>query len=161
MSDVKDLLDNEIYPRLDRAEALRDLDPQDKGGYFLLTCPNCRKREAFIYKAGEYITCNRRDKCGFSQSLWDYVQGSRGLNNQETLRELARLAGYTLPDLDPEALERLERARAEKLRKYHHPRKANRLYLRADDLEAVSWLDVARWLGTKGKGSAKGVSINK
>jgi len=113
MSEVKDLLENEIYPNLDRAEALADLAPQDKGDYFLLTCPECRKREAFIYKAGEYITCNRRDKCGFSQSLWDYVQKSRGLTNQETLRELARLAGYPLPELDPEALERVERARAQ------------------------------------------------
>lgn len=111
MSEVKDLLENEIYPNLDRVEALADLGPQDKGDYFLLTCPDCRKREAFIYKAGEYITCNRRNKCGFSQSLWDYIQGSRHLTNQETLKELARLANFTLPDLDPESLDRAEKAR--------------------------------------------------
>jgi len=112
MNEVRDLLE-EIYRSLDQAEALADLAPQDKGSYFLLTCPNCRKREAYIYKDGTRIICNRRDKCGFSQSLWDYVQGSRGLTNQETLRELARLAGYQIPELDPGAIERAERARAQ------------------------------------------------
>jgi len=112
MTETKDLLE-EIYRSLDRAEVLTDLDPQDKGAYYLLTCPACGKREAFVYKDGTRITCNRRENCGLSQSLWDYVQGSRKLSDQETLRELARLAGYTLPDLDPEAVERLERARAQ------------------------------------------------
>jgi DNA primase len=112
MTETKDLLE-EIYQSLDRAEALTDLAPQDKGAYYLLTCPACGKREAFVYKDGTRITCNRRENCGLSQSLWDYVQGSRKLSNQETLRELAKLAGYTLPDLDPEAVERLERARAQ------------------------------------------------
>jgi DNA primase len=112
MTETKDLLE-EIYLSLDRAEALANLAPQDKGGYYLLTCPACGKREAFVYKNGTRITCNRRENCGLSQSLWDYVQDSRRLSNQETLRELARLAGYTLPDLDPETVERLERARAQ------------------------------------------------
>jgi DNA primase len=112
MTETKDLLE-EIYQSLDRAEALTDLAPQDKGAYYLLTCPACGKREAFVYKDGTRITCNRRENCGLSQSLWNYVQGSRKLSNQETLRELAKLAGYTLPDLDPEAVERLERARAQ------------------------------------------------
>ena len=112
MTETKDLLE-EIYQGLDRAEALADLDPQDKGSYYLLTCPNCGKREAFIYKNRTWITCNRRDKCGFNQSLWDYVQKSKSLTNQETLRELARLAGYTLPNLDPEALERIGRTQAQ------------------------------------------------
>lgn len=112
MTETKDLLE-EIYQSLDWAEALAELEPRDKGNYYLLVCPNCRKREAYIYKGGTWIICNRRDKCGFSQSLWDYVQGSRRLTNQETLRELARLAGYQLPELDPGAVERAERARAQ------------------------------------------------
>jgi len=112
MPETRDLLE-EIYQGLDRAEALADLSPQDKGSYFLLTCPNCRKREAFIYKDGTRIICNRRDKCGFIQSLWDYIQNSRRLSNQETLRELARLAGYALPGLNTETVERIELARAE------------------------------------------------
>lgn len=91
MTETRDLLE-EIYQGLDRAEAPVELEPRDKGGYYLLICPNCRKREAYIYKGGTRIICSRRDKCGFSQSVWDYAQGSRRLTNQETLRELARLA---------------------------------------------------------------------
>lgn len=111
MSETQDLLE-EIYQGLDRAGALADLAPQDKGAYYLLTCPACGKREAFVYKDGTRITCNRRENCGLSQSLWDYVQGSRKLSNQETLRELAKLAGYTLPDLGPDDLGRIELNRA-------------------------------------------------
>ena len=110
MRETKDLLDFEIYPNLDRAEAVRDLNPQDKGKYYILTCPQCGKREAFLYKTGIYFKCNRRDKCGYSQSLWDHIQ-SKGLTNQETLRELARLAHYILPELDGYSEEKAERAR--------------------------------------------------
>jgi len=112
MTETRDTL-AEIYQAIDLAEALANLAPQDKGSYYLLTCPACGKREAYIYKGGHRLTCNRRDKCGLSTSLWEYVQSSRGLSPQETLRELARLAGYELPDLDPETVERLERARAQ------------------------------------------------
>lgn len=111
MSEVKDFLENEIYPSLDRAEALADLEPQDKGDYYSLICPDCKKREAYIYKNGIRLFCNRQDKCGFSQSLWDYVQNTKGLTSQETLRELARLANYTLPELDQGSIERGERER--------------------------------------------------
>jgi len=77
MSETKDLLEG-IYQSLDRALALEALSPQDKGGYYLLTCPKCGKREAYVYKAGKpFIFCNRRDKCGLNQSLWDYIQGAR------------------------------------------------------------------------------------
>jgi DNA primase len=110
MSETRDLLE-EIYQGIDRAEALAELDPKDEGDYYVLNCPNCGKREAYIYKSWTRLFCNRRDKCGFSQSLWDYVQSSRKLTNQETLRELARLAGYTLPDQDQASIERAERAR--------------------------------------------------
>jgi len=39
MKDTEELLDFEIYPYLDRAETVKDLNPQDKGKYYLLTCP--------------------------------------------------------------------------------------------------------------------------
>ncbi len=87
-----------IYPNLDRALALGELEPEDKGNYYTLTCPRCGKKEAYIYKTGVQIFCNRRDKCGFSQSLWDYIKERNGLSQRETLEELARLAGVQLPD---------------------------------------------------------------
>ena len=111
MKDTKDLLDFAIYPSLDRAEAVKDLNPPDKGKYYLLTCPKCGEAETYLYKTGIYIKCSRINKCGYAQSLWDYIQNTRGLTSQETLRELARLAGYTLPKLKGYSEEREEKAR--------------------------------------------------
>jgi hypothetical protein len=53
MKDTKELLDFDIYPNLDKAEAVRDLNPQDRGKYYLLTCPQCGKRET--YRRGAYF----------------------------------------------------------------------------------------------------------
>jgi len=47
------------------------LEPIDKDDYFLLTCPACGKKEAFIYKNKEWITCNRKNRCGFTTSIWN------------------------------------------------------------------------------------------
>ena len=109
--DTKELLDFEIYPNLDRAEAVKDLSPQDKGKYYLLTCPKCGKPETYLYKTGIYIKCGRINRCGYAQSLWDYIQNTKGLTNRETLRELARLAGYTLPELEGYSEEKAKKAR--------------------------------------------------
>ena len=98
MTDIKELLDD-IYVAIDKAEAVRDLAPQDKGRYFLVNCPECGHREAFLYKNGVQIQCNRVSKCGITINLWDYVQQKNGFSNQETLQELARLVSYELPDL--------------------------------------------------------------
>ena len=111
MKNTKDLLDFEIYPSLDRAEAVKGLNPQDKGEYYLLTCPKCGKAETYLYKTGIYIKCSRINKCGYAQSLWDYIQNTKGLTNQETLRELSRLAGYTPPELKGYSEEKEEKAR--------------------------------------------------
>ena len=53
MKDTKELLDFDIYPSLDKAEAVRDLNPQDRGKYYLLTCLQCGKRET--YRRGAYF----------------------------------------------------------------------------------------------------------
>jgi DNA primase len=111
VKDTEELLDFEIYPNLDRAEAVKDLNPQDKGKYYLLTCPKCGKPETYLYKTGIYIKCSRLNRCGYAQSLWDYIQNTKGLTNQETLGELARLAGYTLPKLEGYSEEKAEKAR--------------------------------------------------
>ena len=112
MSETKELL-AEIYAAIDRAEVLSALEPRDRGSYYELTCPACGEREAFVYKNGTRIICNRLDKCAFKQSLWDYVQKAEGLSQRETLQELARLANYALPELDPEVVERMTLLRAQ------------------------------------------------
>ena len=97
MADTKELLDNYIYPNIDREDLLRDLSPKAKGPYISLTCPQCKKPQAFIYKNGTQISCNRKNNCNYSKSLWDFIQERGKLTNQDTLKELARLANYSLP----------------------------------------------------------------
>jgi DNA primase len=102
-----DLLDNLIYPSLDRADVFQELEPVSKGSYYLLTCPKCGKKEATVYKKGFKVFCNRKNQCGYEATLWDFVQEKKGLTNQGTLKELARLAKVTLPELgtaDPKAI---------------------------------------------------------
>ena len=115
--ETKDILDNYIYPRLDRSTMLADLNPQDKGKHIVLTCPSCGKREAYIYQTGLYIKCNRLNQCGYCLSLWDYIQQTRQLSNKETLEALAQIAGYNLPNLPTysEEKENLVKAKADLL----------------------------------------------
>ncbi|MBC7474394.1 MAG: toprim domain-containing protein, partial [Candidatus Sericytochromatia bacterium] len=97
MNDIKDIL-NEIYPRLDRSQLLAEFNPEKSGSYYLLNCPNCNKREAYIYDNKTHINCNRLNNCSYSKSIWDYVQERNGFTNRETLVELARLSGVNLPE---------------------------------------------------------------
>jgi len=91
-----EILEN-IYLKLDPAIILPELEPHLKGNYYTITCPRCKKREAYIYLTGNYIACNRANKCGFGQSLWKYIEERDQLSKQETLRYLAKAAGVSLP----------------------------------------------------------------
>ncbi|MFN8577945.1 MAG: DnaB-like helicase C-terminal domain-containing protein [Candidatus Sericytochromatia bacterium] len=97
MTDIKEIL-FEIYPRINRAEVFSKLNPEKSGSYYLLDCPSCNQREAYISEDKIYIQCNRLNKCGYSKSIWDYIQEENNFSNYETLKELARLAGYNLPE---------------------------------------------------------------
>jgi len=117
MTATKDIL-REIYLSLDRETFLRDLNPKRRhsasGEYLELDCPECEKKaRAFIYTAGVHITCNRRDSCGYSISLWDYLQQKEGLSNQETLQKLASVAGISLPALSEEAIAKIDQLKKE------------------------------------------------
>lgn len=47
------------------SEALIDLKATDKGSYYIVNCPSCQKREAFIYKSNlNFINCSRQNSCG-------------------------------------------------------------------------------------------------
>ena len=87
----------EIYQTLNRAEALKDLEPKVKGSYLELKCPSCGEREAFIYHTGTHIKCNRANKCTYSASIFEYVKTSKGhATNLEVIKDLAKLANYSL-----------------------------------------------------------------
>jgi replicative DNA helicase len=112
------LLLDTIYELFDVPSALPELEPKRTGLAFTLKCPLCDKKRAFIYEGGHVITCNRRNECGYSSTLWDYVATRDKLtSSQETLQALARLAGYTLPSsLSTDALEALKRSQLQQTR---------------------------------------------
>ena len=116
-SDTGLLLDA-IYERLDVMTALPELEPRKTGQAYMLKCPLCDKKRAFIYEGGHVITCNRRNDCGYSSTLWDYVAKRDSLTtSQETLQALAKLSGYTLPNtLSSDALEALKRSEVQQTR---------------------------------------------
>lgn len=103
---------NEIYTTLDRQKVVAELNPKlrssGKGEYYEIDCPKCsEKGKAFIYSNGKQITCNRKDQCGHTTTLWDYVKDKKGLTNQETLQELSNLSSFTLPELNEEYVQKI------------------------------------------------------
>jgi DNA primase catalytic core len=108
MSENKELI-SEIYRKLDRLKLLHDLDPHELDDYYILECPHCEKREAFIYKAGTKIVCNRKNHCGFESSLWDFLQKKYQLTAKETLQKLALAADVVLPTFSHIENERVQR----------------------------------------------------
>ncbi len=105
MRSIKQIVD-EIYPKLDLVLALSELNPVDTGGNFLLVnCPQCKKRDAYVYKfrpdqdRSPHILCNS-SYCGFSRSIWDYYHDFKGYDDHEILEKFARLANYCMAQED-------------------------------------------------------------
>jgi DNA primase len=93
-------------------EILAQYNPRLNGESLALDCPSCKgKTEAYIYVGSKKGRCNRRNACNQTFSIWDILQAQEGLDNAGTLRRLAELAGYVLPELGPEAIRHLEEAR--------------------------------------------------
>ena len=108
--ETRHLLD-EIYPRINRSEALSELKPKPKGNSLELECPKCKQRRAYIYKNGVTLKCNRLNGCGYSSTLWDYLQNKNSFSKKETLEHLAKLGGFTLPKLEGFSEEKFQEAR--------------------------------------------------
>lgn len=112
MAEIKDIIED-IYNRIDREAILRDLDPVNKNNYYSLTCPDCSKKTAFIYKDGVTIVCNRKNNCSYTKSLWDYFQEKNSYaSNKETLEALAKLAGLELKSNENFNYEAFEKSKA-------------------------------------------------
>ena len=85
-----------IIDTLEKAQLLfPELRPEDKGDYFLLYCPECGHKEAFLYKKGSAITCNRRDKCGYRISVYDYLKNNKRLSLTEITLTEAQKSSYS------------------------------------------------------------------
>jgi len=116
MSQIKDLLDVEIYPALygNIGYALPEFKfKQTRGGYVSTTD---HKITGDSGKAGKvYVYANNItrliDYTRGSVSIWDYIQRRDSLSdNGEVVKRLAELAGVTLPPLDQETQDRIKKA---------------------------------------------------
>ena len=97
--ETNELLRYEIYPKLNLLELLSELEIKQKSGYYTLRCPECGKKEAYIPNKRELIPviiCNRKNKCAYVSSIWNYLKFSRNLSNKEVLELLAQNANVAL-----------------------------------------------------------------
>lgn len=130
-----------IYEHLDRAALLAELGPRLRGQVYELACPQCGKREAYLYHDGTQITCNRRNKCGYESSLWDYVSRRDGTDGRQTLATLARAAGVELPPPSRRERERATREQAVEMA----VRVMQRLLFEEEGRETLSYLRARGW----------------
>lgn len=71
-----EIYESEIKPRIDYSKELADLEPVKKGdGRYLLICPNCRQKEAFLYENTGIIECNRKNNCAYKGDFLAYKNG--------------------------------------------------------------------------------------
>ena len=94
-----------ILENLNRADALPELNPKERGTYFSLKCPSCQQDSAFIYKQSNYIYCNRKNKCGYVQDIIEFIAERDSITNEEVIKRLAELTNTQLPELSTEEKE--------------------------------------------------------
>jgi DNA primase len=99
MSDMKELLDEMIYPKLRHEQIFGDLDGfRDRGDYFTANCPYCGTEDHWMMPASHpYGYCRNENKCGQKKNWFDYVKETEGLTDKGTLERLAEMAGIDLP----------------------------------------------------------------
>ncbi|MDQ7821474.1 MAG: hypothetical protein RDV48_01630 [Candidatus Eremiobacteraeota bacterium] len=85
MKFVEEMLQQQIYPTLDRAQALRDLDPVEAENRFLMTCPQCGMRTARIYKTGVILVC----ECGYFRDIFTLVKERHHLDDKKAYEKLS------------------------------------------------------------------------
>lgn len=93
-------LDTEIFPKLDRAEVFKDLDPKDKGKYYLCICPGCKNRSAYIYKDKYKLHCNKKNNCNYAITIMDYLNGGEKPTGQafwQVIEKLGKMTNTKIP----------------------------------------------------------------
>lgn len=77
------------------------LEYSDDNEYLVVECPKCSRMEAYIYRGGDLLICNRREKCCFRGSLLGTVIDEpgfpRGSKYVHAVEEMARLHGVEIP----------------------------------------------------------------
>jgi hypothetical protein len=88
MNRVELLLEEWVYPNLDRGRLLRDLHPRDEDNRYCVTCPQCRRESARMYKSGVILFC----ECGYFRDIMEFMKERYALTDREAFRELAYMA---------------------------------------------------------------------
>ena len=95
-----DIYETEIKPLIDYSKELADLEPVKKGeGRYLLICPNCRQKEAFLYGNTGIIECNRKNNCGYKSDFLSYRNHGfypRGEDFVKAVKELGETYGIVI-----------------------------------------------------------------
>jgi hypothetical protein len=98
---ISEYLKERAYPRLDAVDAglLNHLKPSPllPGGHYKLVCPSCQAREAYYYPNKPFISCNRKNKCGNTSTIWDAL-ADQGMHSRDILQRLCDLAGVPVPE---------------------------------------------------------------
>jgi len=122
-----------ILDNLNRADALPELSPKERGRYVYLTCPSCRQTTAYISQQGYYIHCNRKNNCGYIKGLVEYISERDRTSEEDAVRTLANITNTQLPELSKEEKE-----------KYKELGERNRLFTDILSIAKYSiWLDIA------------------
>lgn len=75
------------------ASLIQELEPIDRGEYYILRCPSCDNKEAFLYKGHSAIICNRRNKCEYKEDLSIYLMETNDIQENELLDYVVKTYG--------------------------------------------------------------------
>ena len=134
----------QVFPRLDLALAASERNPKDKGAYYLIDCPQCNKREAFLYKNKGLAKCNRDNSCGFRGDALNVCAGTTSIDSEtfvSTIRRLAGIANVEIPENQRTPEEKIEYARLKAYANLHEEicEKTKSLLIKSPD--AVAYLN--------------------
>jgi hypothetical protein len=88
MNRVELLLEEWVYPNLDRGRLLRELHPSDQENRYVVTCPQCHRKSARMYKSGVILFC----ECGYFRDIMEFMKDRYALTEHEAFKELAYMA---------------------------------------------------------------------
>lgn len=84
-----DIYENEVKPRIDYSSELSDLSPiKTAPDRYKLLCPNCGKKEAFLYTNTGIIECNRKNNCSYRTSFLAYKNGGDYPRGQDYVKAI-------------------------------------------------------------------------
>lgn len=96
MTDLIETYQSKILPNINWEQELSELSPLRKGEHYILTCPQCQKREAFLYPNTGMIACNRKNNCGYQTPFLTYKHSGvypKGQNWVDAIQELGKSYG--------------------------------------------------------------------